>query len=133
MENWEYSRENIIAGKLSSPFSLGTRMQQISVRDIGRFAALAFNDPDNWVGRTLNIAAEEYTMNQVVNLFSHVTGSPVDFVQIPWDIYEQTEGKEMTIMDRWIDSVGYSANVNLVRSELPDMLTLEEYLLKAGW
>ena len=133
MENWEYSRKNIIAGKISSPFSLGTRMQQISVRDIGRFAALAFNDPDNWEGRTLNIAAEEYTMNQVVNLFSHVTGSPVDFVQIPWDIYEQTEGKEMAIMDRWIDSVGYSANVNLVRSELPDMLTLEEYLLKAGW
>lgn len=133
MENWEYSRENIIAGKLSSPFSLGTRMQQISVRDIGRFAALAFSDPVNWTGRTLNIAGEEYTMKQVVKLFDHVTGSPVEYVRIPWDVYEKNEGEEMSVMDRWIDSVGYSANVNLVRSELPDMMTLEEYLIEAGW
>ena len=36
-------------------------------------------------------------------------------------------------MDRWIDNVGYSANVNLVRSKLPDMMTLEEYLIETGW
>lgn len=133
MENWEYSREKIIAGKISSPFSLQTRLQQISVRDIGRFAALAFNGPDNWQGRTIEIAAEEYTMKQVVNLFSRTTGSPVEYVQIPWDVYEKSEGMEMTVMDHWIDDVGYNANINMVRSELTGMLTLEEYLIEAGW
>lgn len=133
MENWEYSRDKIIAGKISSPFSLATRMQQISVRDIGRFAALAFEQPDNWLGRAFDIAAEEYTMKQVVNLFSRITRSPVEFVQIPWDAYEKSAGMEMTVMDRWIDEVGYHANINMVRAELPEMLTLEEYLIEAGW
>ena len=133
MENWEYARDSIIAGKISSPFSLGTRLQQISVRDIGRFAALAFNEPDNWIGRTVDIAGEEYTMNQAVSLFSHITGSPVEYIQIPWDVYEKNEGEEMTIMDRWIENVGYSADVDMVRSELTNMLTLEEYLIEAGW
>ncbi|MFT7460191.1 MAG: hypothetical protein ACI909_002879 [Planctomycetota bacterium] len=133
MENWEYSRENIIAGKINSPFSLATRMQQISVRDIGRFAELSFSEPNNWIGRTIEIASEEYTMKQVVNLFSRVTASPVELVQIPWDVYEKDQGTEMTVMDRWIDDVGYKANINMARAELKDMLTLEEYLIQAGW
>jgi uncharacterized protein YbjT (DUF2867 family) len=133
MENWEYSREKILAGKISSPFSTSTRMQQISVRDIGRFAALAFSEPQNWTGKTLDIAGEEYTLKEVINLFSAVTGSPVEYVHIPWDVYEKSAGEEMTIMDRWIDSIGYSANINLVRSKLAGTMTLEEYLTEAGW
>ena len=133
MENWEYSRGSIFAGKISSPFSLDTRLQQISVRDIGRFATLAFTKPAEWTGRSLNIAGEQYTMKQAVNIFSRVTASPVEYVQVPWDVYEKTAGPEMTIMDRWIENVGYSANINRVRSALPDMFTLEEYLFESGW
>jgi uncharacterized protein YbjT (DUF2867 family) len=133
MENWEYSRESIVAGKINSPFSMGTRMQQISVRDIGRFAELAFSEPDNWLGRTFEIASQEYTMKEAVNLFSRITASPVELVQIPWDVYEESQGEEMTVMDRYIDTEGYNANINLARSELKDMLTLEEYLIEAGW
>jgi hypothetical protein len=62
-----------------------------------------------------------------------VTGSPVEYVHIPWDVYEKSAGEEMTIMDRWIDSIGYSANINLVRSKLAGTMTLEEYLTEAGW
>ena len=133
MENWEYSKDEINAGKISSPFSLGTHVQHISVRDIGRMAALAFADPGNWQGRSLDIAGDENSMKQIVNLFSSVTGSPVEYIQVPWDVYEKAEGEEMTIMDRWIDNTGYSANINLVRSELKDMWTLEEYLHEANW
>ncbi|NKB36950.1 MAG: NAD(P)H-binding protein [Gammaproteobacteria bacterium] len=133
MDNWAYSREEIVAGKLTSPFSMATRLQQIAVRDIGRFAALAFQRPDEWKGRALDIAGEEYSVKQLVNIFSIMTGSPVEYIQIPWDEYEQSEGEEMTVMDRWIEGVGYSANINLVRSELSDMWTLEDYLNESGW
>lgn len=133
MENWEYARAGIVAGKINSPFSLATRMQQISVIDIGRFVALAFNKQEDWLARTFDIASEEYTMKQAVNLFSVVTASPVEFVQTPWDVYEREQGEEMTVMDRWINTEGYNANINMARMELPDMLTLEEYLLQAGW
>ena len=72
-------------------------------------------------------------MKEAVNLFSRITASPVELVQIPWDVYEESQGEEMTVMDRYIDTEGYNANINLARSELKDMLTLEEYLIEAGW
>ncbi|MDG1987747.1 MAG: NmrA/HSCARG family protein [Halieaceae bacterium] len=133
MENWEYQREKIAAGKISSPFSESTRLQQISVRDIGRFAALAFSNPESWLGRSLDIAADEYTVKEVVDVFSQVTGNLVAFEKLPWDTYQKVAGEEMTIMDRWIDGTGYSADIKLVRSYLPDMMSLEEYLRQNSW
>ena len=133
MENWESSKDKVLAGKIARPFSLSTRVQLISVRDIGRFAAQAFSKPEDWKGRALDIAGEDISMKELVNLFSVVTGSPVEYVRIPWDEFELAEGEEMTIMDKWIEEVGYSANVNLVRSELPGMWSLEDYLEQAGW
>ncbi len=133
MENWEYQREKIAAGKISSPFSESTRLQQISVRDIGRFAALAFSNPESWLGRSLDIAGDEYTVKEVVDVFSQVTGNPVAFEKLSWDTYQKVAGEEMTIMDRWIDGTGYSADIALVRSYLPDMISLEEYLRQNGW
>ena len=133
MENWEYQRERIMTGKISSPFSESTRLQQISVRDIGRFAALAFSNPESWLGRSLNIAGDEYTMREAMDLFTQVTGNLVTFERLPWDAYLKVAGKEMTIMDRWIDGTGYSADIKLVRSLLPDMMSLEEYLRLNNW
>ena len=51
MENWEYSRESILAGEMSGPFATDTVRQQISVSDIGRFVAEAFDNPDLWPGQ----------------------------------------------------------------------------------
>ena len=133
MENWEYQRERIMTGKISSPFSESTRLQQISVRDIGRFAARAFSNPESWLGRSLNIAGDEYTMREAMDLFTQVTGNLVTFERLPWDAYLKVAGKEMTIMDRWIDGTGYSADIKLVRSLLPDMMSLEEYLRLNNW
>ncbi len=133
MENWEYHRESILSGKLQLPFSVSTPLQEISVRDIGRFVALALDNPEDWAGESLDIAGDELTPRQLQQLFSRVTGSPVEFVQTPWDVHEKNEGEEMTIMDKWFEEVGYSANINLVRSYLPGMLSLEDYLEQAGW
>jgi len=71
--------------------------------------------PEDWVGRSFDNVWEELTMKQVVNVFSCITASLVEYVQLDWDVYEQKAGKDMTIMVRW---------------ELADMLTLEEYLIQ---
>jgi uncharacterized protein YbjT (DUF2867 family) len=133
MENWEYSREHIRAGKIVSPFSLATRMQQISVVDIGRFTALAFSEPEQWLGRSLDIVGDEYTMKELLHLFSEITQKPINLVQVPWQEHEKAQGKDMAMMDRWINETGYHVDIKAVRSELPGMLTLKEYLQKTSW
>ena len=36
-------------------------------------------------------------------------------------------------MTRWFDEVGYSVDVAGLRSRYPNLTTLEDYLLAAGW
>ena len=133
MENWEYRKQKIQEGKIVTPFSESTRIQQISVRDIGRLATLAFDKPEDWGGESLDIAGDEFTMKQAQNLFSAVSGSPVELEQISWEHHRQMQGEEMVVMDKWINETGYSANINLVRSYLPELMTLEEYLHSSNW
>ena len=38
----------------------------------------------------------------------------------------------MAMMDRWINKKGYHAGVKALRSALPDMLTLKDYLQKTS-
>ncbi len=133
MENWEFSRDDIIAGEMSGPFSRETVRQQISVGDIGRFVAEAFDHPDRWLGISLDIAADEYTTEQATEIFSRVIGRAVEYYQVSWDDHLQREGEDMADMDRWIEEVGYHVDLDRMREYIPELVSLEDYLLNAGW
>src|ERR1022692_79756 len=49
-------------------------MQLISVRDIGAFAAIAFDRPDQFLGRTVEIAGDVLTPPQIAETFGRVCG-----------------------------------------------------------
>ena len=133
MENWEYSRADIENGVIYGPQSAETLHQHISVKDIGRFAAEAFDNPDDWLGISLDIAGDEYTQREIAGLFSQVTGKDVKYVRTPWDEFEQQQGPEMTIMEKWFEDVGYSVDVDTLRSQYPWLGSLEQYLKENGW
>jgi hypothetical protein len=38
----------------------------------------------------------------------------------------------MAMMDRWINKKGYHLDIKAVRSELPELLTLKDYLQKTS-
>ena len=53
---------------------------------------------------------------------------------MPWQDHEKAQGKDMAMMDRWINEKDYHGDINAVRSELTDILTLKDYLQKtSGW
>ena len=56
-------------------------MQLISVRDIGAFAAIAFDRPDQFLGRTVEIAGDVLTPPQIAETFGRVCGLPARFRQ----------------------------------------------------
>ena len=101
MENWEYSRADIENGAIYGPLSPDTRHQHITVKDIGRFAAEAFDNPAEWLGVSLDIEGDESDQLETARIFSRVTGKDVKYVQVPWDEYEEQQGEEMTIMEKW--------------------------------
>lgn len=133
MENWEYSRADIENGIIHGPLSPDTRHQHIAVRDIGRFAAEAFDNPAEWLGVSLDIAGDESDQLETARIFSRVTGKDVKYVQVPWDEYEAQQGEEMTIMEKWFENTGYSVDVVDLRNDYPWLSSLEQYLKENDW
>lgn len=134
MQNWNgFLRSQILQGTLPLPLEPQKSLQQISVDDIGGIAAMAFQSPSRWQGRTLELASEELTMAQVAALLSKVANRRVEYVQIPWDQFRQTAGEEMTKMYRWFNDVGYHVDIASVRREYSGLATLEQVLRRQDW
>ena len=134
MQNWlNYMREPILNGTLPLPLNQQTRLQQISVEDIGAFAALAFQNPSKWSGRTLELAGEELSMQRVVETLSRVLGHNVKYIQVPWEQFRQSAGEEMTKMYRWFQDVGYHVDIASLRKEYSNLATLEQVLRRQDW
>jgi uncharacterized protein YbjT (DUF2867 family) len=134
MQNWHnYMREPILNGTLPLPLNQQTRLPQISVEDIGAIAAKAFLNPTKWLGRTIELAGEELTMQRVVETLSRVMGRNVKYVQVAWDQFRQSAGEEMTKMYQWFNDVGYHVDIVSLRKEYPDLATLEQVLRHQDW
>jgi uncharacterized protein YbjT (DUF2867 family) len=133
MENWEGFRSYVLAGTLALPLDPDTNFQQIAVDDVGAYAALAFDDRDEWLGREVDIAGDESTISQVAETFTRVVGRPVEYSQMSWDDYREMAGEEYHDMFRWFQDVGYDADLAARRRERPELTSFEEYLRRHGW
>lgn len=133
MENWERTRDKIMAGTLGGPYAPGKRLQVVAVRDIGRFAAEAFDDPQTWIDQALDIASDEKTMQEFAATFSQVLQRPVSYKQIPFEKIQQSTTAEMATMYRWIMQTGFSVNLQALRSRYPWLTTQEKYLRLNKW
>src|SRR4028119_865958 len=133
MQNWEMMREPILGGTLPQPLDPDKPLQHVAVEDIGAFATTAFEHPDEWIGREVDIAGDEQTMPEIAETFGRVIGSEVDYYQVPWDQFEEQMGEELAVMYRWFNDVGYEADTDALRREHPDLTTFERYLRSHGW
>lgn len=132
MENWLGVRQHIEQGTLALPLSPETRLQMIAVDDIGAFAAMAFDNPGKWQGQAVDLAGDELSMNEIAEALGRASGREVRYITMPWDEFEQRAGREMTIMYRWFQDVGYHVDIASLRTQYPDLKTFEHWL-RANW
>jgi uncharacterized protein YbjT (DUF2867 family) len=104
----------------------------VGVDDIGAFAALAFEAPGNWKHRTFSLAGDELSMQQIADAFSRATARDVKYVQVSWDQFEQTMGRELTVMYHWFVDRGFHFDIEQVRHEYPLTHTFNRWL-NAYW
>jgi uncharacterized protein YbjT (DUF2867 family) len=134
MHNWEMMREQILTrGTLAQPLDPDKPLQQVAAEDLGAFAALAFEQPDEWLGREVDLAGDQQTMPEITGTFSRVIEREIHYFQAPWDQIEERMGEELTVMWRWFNDVGYEADITALRKEYPELTTFERYLRNHGW
>ncbi len=134
MQNWEmFGRDQILGGTFAQPLDPDRSLQMLDAEDIGVFAAMAFENPEGWIGREVDLAGDEMTMPEVAATFSRVIGREVGYYQVPWDQFEEAAGEEAAVMYRWFNDHGYEADIAALREEHPGLVTFERYLRTHGW
>lgn len=125
-------RPSIEKGVLSAPLRPERPLQMVSVADIGRIAAEAFTKPMKFVGREIDIAGDQLTMEEIAKEISRVLSRPVRYEPIPKSRAEKAVGRDWVPMFRWLDEHGYDVDIWLAQSrfrrfEIP-LTSFREYL-----
>jgi len=118
--------------KLILPLHPQTRLQLIATENIGSFAALAFEQPTGFLGKTLEIAGDELSMTELGETFSRVMKRTIEFVELPMEQMIQGD-PEIALMFEWFNTHGFQAVLPALRALDPALLNLETWLRQAGW
>ncbi|MGW4771783.1 NmrA/HSCARG family protein [Nocardia sp. NPDC004278] len=132
MENQADPTLGVRDGILTDVFRPDTRVQLIAARDIGAFAALAFENPDEYLGKALELAGDELTMPQVVGAITRATGQPVSYRSLP---REALEGRDPDAIAGFVfanERGGWQADIPALRKLHPGLLTFDTWLARDG-
>jgi len=107
-------------------------MQIIAVEDIAVFVALAFENPKEFLYKTIELSGDELTEAQIVETLSNVIGRPVNLVAPTAGGGGWSEDERVAAFN-FFNGEGYDADIPSLRKLHPGLLRLEQYLRKNGW
>lgn len=105
--------------------------QMIAVEDIAVFVALAFAKPADYLGKTIELAGDALTEQQIADTFAKVIGRPVTLAASAGGGWASPE--ESAAMFNFFNGEAYDADIDTLRKVHPGLLTFEKYLRKNGW
>ena len=134
-QNLEAFAEDVVEdGTLALPLEEGVSLQMVDVDDVGHAAAVAFADPESFVGERFELAGDERTLEETAEVLSEVTGVDVEPVHVPIEDAYESFGEEFTVMCEWFNEEGYEADIDALADTFGfELTTLEEYLREHGW
>ncbi len=133
MENALWNREKIMEGAYPGwGLPPEKKVQTIAVQDIAVFAVLALENPEGYLGKTLELAGDELTESQTAEKFSEALGRPVK-LEIP----DMSEGavldEEQLASNLFFSGKAYTADISALRRMNPDLLDFAAWLVQTGW
>ena len=132
MENYNWSRAQILNGTFTSiGLSPEKKLQSVAVEDIGAFVALAFANPENYIGKTIELSGDELTESQIAETFTNVIGRPVKLTPPSGGGWGDPE--EQAAAFNFFNGEAYDADIPALRKLHTGLLTLEQWLRKNGW
>ena len=125
-------RQAIVSGTLMYGMPAETKMQYIATDNIGAFAAIAFERPQEFIGKALELAGDDLSMAQTTEVFSRVIGRPVRYVEMPIEQVRSFD-PNLAALSEWVINVGFRTNIPALRAMYPALMTLETWARTLKW
>lgn len=106
----------------------GKPLQMVAVEDIGKWVALAFSNPEKYIGKQIEIAGDELSIEELRSAWSRAKGKNQASIKLPKFIISlMGEGGTMFL---WFGTYGYKANLKECKDQVGDMMNFEQWLVK---
>jgi uncharacterized protein YbjT (DUF2867 family) len=139
-----YFMENLLApwtlpqlkeGRFPMALPSSRPLQQVAISDIAAFTAVVLENREEFVDRRVDIASDELSGERVAEVLTRVTGREIHYVELPLGQVRQAMGEDGAGMFEWFDQVGYSADIDALRREHPEVgwHTFEEWANEQDW
>src|SRR5215217_7134904 len=122
-------------GSLPMALPSSRPLQQIALSDIATFTGVVLENREEFEGRRVDIASDVLAGEEVAEILTRVTGHEVHYVELPLEQVRQAIGEDGARMFEWFAQVGYSADIEGLRSEHPEVgwHTFEDWTKEQDW
>ncbi|GAB2926545.1 NmrA/HSCARG family protein [Streptomyces mayteni] len=132
MENFVHPLVGLQGGKFTTGLKPDIGQQFIAADDIAVFVVLVFARPDEFRGRSFEIAGDELTPPETAELLSRRTGRTIEYVQVP-DEALRARSEEVADGFEWMNQRKMAqADIPALRRLHPGLLDLETWLDQGG-
>ena len=123
-------KKGILKGKLVQPIDRNTIQHYIAVEDIGNVAAKIFLNRNEYVGKTIPLATEQLSTQEVADTFSEVLNKKIEYKKLPVLITRLFLGKDLYKMFKWVNekSILSKEDIHTTKKEFPGMLSLKDWI-----
>jgi len=123
-------KKRILKGKLVMPLKPDLIQEYIGVQDIGNAASTIFQNPDNFMGRTVTISSDSLSMIQVSELLSSTMERKIIYEKLPGLISRLVMGKNLYKMFKWINKnePTFVENAEKMNNEFSGMMKMKTWI-----
>jgi len=112
----------VLAGALKP----NTQFHMIATNDIGWFVAEAFANPDQYLGKMIEIAGDRLTVAEMKRIYVNATGKkPSNFKFPSWLL--RFLNRDMARQLHWNNEVGWHFDIQEVRRLYPELISFDKF------
>jgi uncharacterized protein YbjT (DUF2867 family) len=111
MDGFLSAGTGLAEAKVRTAIAPQTRVQMVTVDDIGRFGAMAFTRHAELAGREIELAGDALTMPEVAEILTGILHTSIRYDRQPIEQVRATS-EDLALNIEWFDRVGYAADID---------------------
>ncbi|MFD2145907.1 NmrA/HSCARG family protein [Mucilaginibacter antarcticus] len=132
MENFLMPSSGVSEGILYNFMPKGRKVPYITTEDIGVFARIVFEDPETYVGRTLDLAGDEVDEQEILKALNTSLGKGLKLIQLPKEALEAQNILFGKLIDMFTNTPFPTLDFATLRKLNPQLRTFPAWLEQFG-